>query len=262
MQRQLQRRHQRDLARRRRNLIVSIIGTLVVIGVVIGFIISTNNDKAPPAAKGKSGSSTTAAPSSSTPPSSSSAAKKVPAYPCTWSKSSTPAARKVSVPPLTKPPRKGTVDVTLGTSRGTVVFALDRAEAPCAVESFLSLTKQKYFDSTPCHRLVTTGIYVLQCGDPTGKGSGGPGYSFADEVSGKVRYTRGALAMANGGPNTNGSQFFIVYKDSLTLPPNYTVFGRVSKGMPVIDNVAAKGAVTAGDGKPKLSISITKATAG
>jgi peptidyl-prolyl cis-trans isomerase B (cyclophilin B) len=100
---------------------------------------------------------------------------------------------------------------------------------------------------------------VLQCGDPTGTGSGGPGYQFHDELSGSEKYTRGVLAMANAGANTNGSQFFIVYKDS-QLPPNYTVFGTVSKGLAVVDKVAAKGSNPAGDGKPKLPISLRTVT--
>jgi peptidyl-prolyl cis-trans isomerase B (cyclophilin B) len=104
---------------------------------------------------------------------------------------------------------------------------LDRAAAPCTVNSFESLVQQKFYDKTRCHRLVDSGIFVLQCGDPTGSGSGGPGYTFADETDGTEKYTGGTIAMANGGPNTNGSQFFFVYEDSSTLPPNYTIFGRM-----------------------------------
>jgi peptidyl-prolyl cis-trans isomerase B (cyclophilin B) len=183
----------------------------------------------------------------------------VKAYPCTWTKSGT-AARKVSVPPTTKPPRKGSVRVSVGTSQGAMTFTLDRAEAPCAVASFLSLAEQHYFDGTSCHRLTSGGLSVLQCGDPTGTGGGGPGYEFADELTGKEKYTRGVLAMANAGANTNGSQFFIVYKDS-QLNPAYTVFGRVSRGLGVVDKVAAKGSTPTGDGKPKLPITLQKVTA-
>jgi peptidyl-prolyl cis-trans isomerase B (cyclophilin B) len=130
------------------------------------------------------------------------------------------------------------------------------------VDSFVSLVKQKYFDNTPCHRLTTSGIYVLQCGDPTGTGTGGPGYSFADELTGAEKYTRGVIAMANSGPNTNGSQFFLVYKKS-QLSANYTVFGTVTKGLNVLDKVAAAGSDNSnadGDGKPKLPVEINTMT--
>jgi peptidyl-prolyl cis-trans isomerase B (cyclophilin B) len=146
------------------------------------------------------------------------------------------------------------------TSQGPLTFTLDRATTPCTVASFVSLARQKYFDNTPCHRLTTSGIYVLQCGDPTGTGSGGPGYEFNDELSGNEKYTRGVLAMANAGANTNGSQFFIVYKNS-QLPPSYTVFGHVTAGLGVVDKVAAKGVQGGGsDGKPALPVTITKVT--
>jgi peptidyl-prolyl cis-trans isomerase B (cyclophilin B) len=127
------------------------------------------------------------------------------------------------------------------------------------VANFVSLAQQKYFNSTPCHRLTTgSGLYVLQCGDPSGTGSGGPGYEFPDELTGTEKYTRGVLAMANAGANTNGSQFFIVYKDS-QLPPKYTVFGSVTSGLGVVDKVAAKGVQGGGsDGKPALPITIQK----
>jgi peptidyl-prolyl cis-trans isomerase B (cyclophilin B) len=242
-------------------LIVSVLGTVAVVAIVIGFVVMTGNDDKPSAGKSAGASpAPSASPSASvsaTP--SPSATAKVAAYPCTWTKSGT-AARKVSVPSTTRPPKKGTAKVAVKTSRGSMTFTLNRAGAPCAVESFLSLAAQHYFDHTTCHRLTSGSLSVLQCGDPTGTGSGGPGYSFADELTGKEKYTRGVLAMANAGPNTNGSQFFIVYKDS-QLNPAYTVFGSVTKGLSVVDKVAAQGSNPAGDGKPKLSISLTSVAA-
>ena len=112
-------------------------------------------------------------------------------------------------------------------TEGTVRVVLDRVSAPCTVNSFVSLARQKFYDNTRCHRLVDSRIFILQCGDPTGSGTGGPGYTYADETDGTERYTGGVVAMANGGPNTNGSQFFLVYEDSSQLDPNYTVFGRM-----------------------------------
>jgi peptidyl-prolyl cis-trans isomerase B (cyclophilin B) len=251
LQRQLQRRSQREARRRKLTLVGSVLGTLAVIGVVIGFVVATNNDsKKTPAA----GSTT-----STTPSTSASSPAPVAAYPCTWAPHGT-AVRKVTVPPTTKPARKGTVTVAVQTSQGPMTFTLNRAAAPCAVESFVSLAKQKYYDSTPCPRLTSGTLSVLQCGDPSGSGGGGPGYQFGDELTGHEKYTRGVLAMANSGANTNGSQFFIVYKTS-QLGPNYTVFGTVSKGLTVVDKVAAKGSNPTGDGKPKLPVNLTKLTA-
>jgi peptidyl-prolyl cis-trans isomerase B (cyclophilin B) len=140
------------------------------------------------------------------------------------------------------------------------------SQATCTVNSFVYLARHHYFSSTPCHRLTTSGIYVLQCGDPTGKGTGGPGYKFASENLAGAKYTAGTIAMANSGPGTNGSQFFIVYRNSLTLPASYTPFGKVVKGLGIIQNVAKAGtdnANAAGDGHPKdkvtiKSVSITK----
>jgi peptidyl-prolyl cis-trans isomerase B (cyclophilin B) len=253
LERQVQRRAERQAARRRLNLIISVIGTVVVIAVVIGFVIATGNDDK----KTSAGGTGTESLAVSAAGSSTSSAAAQPAYPCTWKKTAK-AARPAKVPSTTKPARKGTVLVDLTTSQGALTFTLDRAKAPCAVASFVSLAEQGYFNGTSCHRLTTTGIYVLQCGDPLGNGSGGPGYSFGDELTGKEKYTRGVLAMANSGPNTNGSQFFIVYKDS-TLAPGYTVFGSITKGLPAIDKVAAGGAEgTTGDGKPKLPVKLTK----
>ena len=112
----------------------------------------------------------------------------------------------------------GQVKVTFETTVGTFNATLDADKTPCTVNSFVSLADQNYFNGTGCHRMTTAGIFVLQCGDPSETGTGGPGYSFADEVDGSETYGPGTLAMANAGPNTNGSQFFIVYGDS-PLPP-------------------------------------------
>src|SRR4051794_23483478 len=253
LQRQLQRRTQRETRRRRVLTIISVVGVLVVIAVVVGLVIITGGDDKPSASASKTPTS-----SPSTSPSTT-ASPSAPAYPCTWSKAGT-AAKRATVPTTTRPPRTGTTNVLVKTSQGTMTFRLNRANAPCTVASFLSLAAQHFYDGTSCHRLTSGGLSVLQCGDPKGNGSGGPGYSFKDEVTGREKYTRGVLAMANSGPNTNGSQFFIVYKDS-QLAPSYTIFGTVSGGLAVVDKVAAKGSNPANDGKPKLPITLQKVVA-
>jgi peptidyl-prolyl cis-trans isomerase B (cyclophilin B) len=125
----------------------------------------------------------------------------------------------------------------LETDQGPIGFTLRTADAPCAVHSFRHLAGSDWFDGTPCHRLTAEGIFVLQCGDPTGKGTGGPGYTFADENLTGATYERGTVAMANSGPDTNGSQFFICL-DNVGLPPQYSVFGEVTAGMEVVDRIA------------------------
>ena len=166
------------------------------------------------------------------------------------------------VPP-SEPVETEQVSATIATSVGVIPVTLDAASAPCTVNSFLSLAGQGYFDTTSCHRLTTAGIFVLQCGDPTGTGAGGPGYSFADELGGTESYERGTLAMANAGPNTNGSQFFMVYDDS-PLPAAYTVFGSIAPGgVKVLAKVAAAGVKGGGgDGIPKTAVKITSVTTG
>ncbi|MBC3841633.1 peptidylprolyl isomerase [Streptacidiphilus sp. 4-A2] len=160
-------------------------------------------------------------------------------------------------------------DITVKTNRGVVDLQLNPAVAPVTVNSFVFLTDQDYFNNVTCHRLTTSGIYVLQCGDPTGTGSGGPGYSFKDEnlkafgTGSTVTYPAGTVAMANSGPNTNGSQFFLVYKDS-PLPPSYTPFGTITGGMNVLDAIAAAGSDNSnqtGDGHPKESVIMQTVTA-
>jgi peptidyl-prolyl cis-trans isomerase B (cyclophilin B) len=160
----------------------------------------------------------------------------------------------------------GTVTSVITTNAGDVRITLDQAAAPCTVHSFLSLAQQGYFDATSCHRLTLQGILVLQCGDPTGTGSGGPGYSFADETKGGESYVRGVVAMANAGPNTNGSQFFLVWGDSTQLDqtPNYTIFGRMDDAsVSVVEQIAAGGVSGGGaDGKPANPAQILKAAPG
>jgi peptidyl-prolyl cis-trans isomerase B (cyclophilin B) len=212
---------------------------------------------------GSSSSSTAADPATaSTPTGSSSTSATSCDYP---SDPQAPAARKVDAPPAT-PTVSGAVPATIATSVGTLKATLDADKAPCTVNSFVSLANQGFYDNTPCHRLTTAGIYVLQCGDPTGTGTGGPGYTIPDEFSPTDTYGAGTLAMANTGqPNSGGSQFFIVYKNT-PLPPTYTVFGHItSGGVKAVQKVAAKGTDNAfgqGDGHPKTKVTITKVTAG
>ncbi len=178
---------------------------------------------------------------------------------CAYEATPDPAARKAPLPPTEAVPADEVYTATLATDRGDVVLEMDSAEAPCTVNSLRSLAEAGYFDGTTCHRLTTEGIEVLQCGDPTGTGGGGPGYQFADENLEGATYPRGTVAMANAGPGTNGSQFFLVYGDS-ELSPDYTPFGRITSGLEVLDAVAKAGSDDSngpGDGKPKLPVTIT-----
>ncbi|BAJ25986.1 MULTISPECIES: peptidylprolyl isomerase [Kitasatospora] len=147
---------------------------------------------------------------------------------------------------------------TLRTSQGQITFQALTDKAPCTTFSFRFLAEKDYYDRTHCHRLTTQRLYVLQCGDPTGTGSGGPGYSFPDENLNGATYPAGTVAMANAGPNTNGSQFFIVWKDT-KLSPAYTPFGRVTAGLDVLQKIAAGGEDDQngpGDGFPTLPVNI------
>src|SRR3954447_12368805 len=190
---------------------------------------------------------------SSSPDATSSAATPTGQGGCTYTPTGG-AARKVKLPPSTPAPAKS---LRVTTNRGAFTATLNDTTTPCTANSFTSLAKQGYFDKTKCHRLTTQGIFVLQCGDPTATGTGGPGYSFADELSGQETYPAGTLAMANSGPDTNGSQFFIVYADT-DLPPSYTVFGKVdSAGLQVVKKIAAAGTANgASDGAPKRDVVI------
>ncbi|MBF4163760.1 peptidylprolyl isomerase [Nocardioides acrostichi] len=175
------------------------------------------------------------------------------------------SAAKPVDPPSSDAPDSGEVAVDFATDQGDFTATLNAAAAPCTVNSFVSLADQGYFDDTSCHRLTTQGIYVVQCGDPTGTGGGGPGYTVPDEYDGSEKYPAGTLAMANTGqPDTGGSQFFMVYRDT-DLPPQYTVFGTVdADGLAALEKVA-KGGVGQevfgpGDGVPAVPLTFTSVT--
>ena len=279
LERQLARRAERQKRRKRRVALGSGIAVVVVLLVVFGIVFLTSNHGSTSNAAGAS--TTTAAP----PP-------KTTGGPCKYTSTPSqpaPKGKDEGLPTDPKPtPNTGTVGVDLQTSQGDIPLTLDRAEAPCTVQSFAYLAQKGYFDATPCHRLTADpGLDVLQCGDPTGTGEGGPGFTIPDEKPKNLKpaptttpvpqgqeaadvYPAGTIAMANTGqPNSGGSQFFLVYADS-QLPPDYAVFGTIgATGMDTLKKIAA-GGITPGtdpstgqptttDGKPKLPVNITKA---
>lgn len=176
---------------------------------------------------------------------------------CTWSEAGSPAVEGVGLPPTEPipPDRAGVARLTV--DGAPVTIALEPEAAPCAVTSLAHLAQAGYFDGTQCHRLTTSAtLRVLQCGDPTGTGSGGPGYQFADENLDGATYPAGTVAMANAGPGTNGSQFFLVYADS-ELPPSYTVLGTITEGLDVVTGIAERGTGDGGaDGAPAEPVTI------
>lgn len=175
------------------------------------------------------------------------------------------AAKPVEAPAATAS-TIGVMTLTLTMSGGTVTVTGDRARTPCTLHSIESLAKQGFFDGTECHRLADAGMFMIQCGDPTGTGRGGPGYRFADESDPGARYPAGTVAMANAGPDTNGSQFFIVYDGDAQLPPDYTVFGQVDEAsLKVLAKLAAAGHDNSygdGTGRPLSEFRIISASVG
>jgi cyclophilin family peptidyl-prolyl cis-trans isomerase len=155
-------------------------------------------------------------------------------------------------------PKNNMHNITLETSKGTIVFETYDADAPKTSENFITLANKGFYNGVIFHRVIEG--FMIQGGDPTGTGMGGPGYKFADELnpataSYKGGYTRGTVAMANSGPNTNGSQFFIMHKD-YPLPNSYTIFGKVIQGMEVVDAIATTP--VDGSDKPLSPITINK----
>ncbi|MFJ7905095.1 peptidylprolyl isomerase [Streptomyces sp. NPDC096198] len=184
-------------------------------------------------------------------------ADATPTTTCTYT-SAVPADHFKGIPVFDAKKAAKPYRATLRTSQGAITFTALTDKAPCTTFSFRFLAEHDYFDRSHCHRLTTQRIFVLQCGDPTGTGSGGPGYSFPDENLQGATYPAGTVAMANAGPNTNGSQFFFVWKDT-KLSPNYTPFGQVTTGLDVLEKIAAGGEDdqnNPGDGFPNLPVNI------
>jgi peptidyl-prolyl cis-trans isomerase B (cyclophilin B) len=272
-ERQQARRAARAAKRRRNQQIGAVVIAVLVIVGGIAFLSSTlgGDDEATTATPGSSGSasaSASATPSDSASPSASPSASASAAG-CTYTKAGD-ASKDVGLPaydPAKAASYKKPFTVDLATDQGDITIAMAADKAPCTTNSFKHLAQAKYFDGTSCHRLTTNNIFVLQCGDPTATGSGGPGYQFGEENlpdEGENNYPAGTVAMANAGAGTNGSQFFLVYKDT-TLPASYTIFGTVTKGLDVVQKVADAGSDDSngtGDGKPKLPITIKTATVG
>ena len=152
--------------------------------------------------------------------------------------------------------------LTLQTNCGNIVIETFAKAAPVTITVMSQLAKSGYFNRTLCHRLTTEGIFVLQCGDPTATGSGGPTFRYRDEnlpPASEDNYPEGSVAMANSGPNTNGSQFFLVYKDT-TLGPNYTLWGKIVSGLEIVKYIAQGGVKDGGvDGAPLRTIGIERA---
>ncbi|MFG1814753.1 peptidylprolyl isomerase [Kribbella sp. NPDC049174] len=263
--RQAEREAERRRQRRNVGITITAIAAVVVVVVGVFVVVGNNGDDSPAAAQAGAENKPKSIPTALA-----AAPKRPEALPaevtCTYKKGTEAASKKVNPPADGKTKASGTSKVSLNTSIGDLQVTLDSSLAPCAVKNFLSLVGQKYYDNTKCHRLtVGEGLQVLQCGDPTASGSGGPGYSFADEVYPTLTYGRGILAMANSGPNTNGSQFFIVYGDASGLSPNFTAFGTVDEpSLKLIDKVAEAGVVPEGgptDGAPVTPVEIKTASA-
>jgi len=242
--RQQELRAVRRRRRRKRGVIaLSVILGAALIASLLAVFLPSGSSKHPSASASKSPSAT---------PSATTVAE--PAHHCTYTKTGT-AARAVSLPSAS-PDYTASYQATITTNLGKIAVNLENSKATCTVNSFVHLAEAGYFNNTQCHRLLTSGIYVLQCGDPyatastkltcssTSKiGTGIPGYEFASENLTGAKYPAGTVAMANEGTaTTNGSQFFIVYKDSTSgLGATYTPFGTVSSGLGIVQNVAKDG---------------------
>lgn len=260
LQRQLERRAE-EARKRRRNLgvLLTALAAVVVVGAALLFTDVLGGDD---------GDTTAAAdPTTATTPTTSAAARTTNpdgTVVCEYlpDESGNPNLTDVGTPPTPEStPAQGTATVLMSTDQGDLTLTLDRETAPCAAASFVYLTEQDFYDGTSCHRLVNAETFgVLQCGDPTGTGAGGPTYKYAEEVTPDTTYPRGTIAMAKtAAPNTTGGQFFLTFVDT-ELPPEYTVVGTVDEaGLAVLDEVAAggvQGAEGPGDGPPNVPVTI------
>jgi peptidyl-prolyl cis-trans isomerase B (cyclophilin B) len=285
-----ERQRQERLVRRRTIRNRFFVGLIVVcvLGLAGGLTAAFVGGSSPAPKKASAAASASATPSASASasasPSASASTIAEPATHCTYTTSGVPAAvKKVSVPPAA-PNYKAAYTAVIHTSAGNVSMNLLNSKATCTVNSFVHLASAGYFNSSQCHRLVNSqGLYVLQCGDPTAQastkltcstaanapGTGGPGYEFASEnlptadSSGSTTYKAGTVAMANSGSATsNGSQFFLVFKNS-TLGPDYTPFATITSGLDILQKVANAGtscSYSAGGGAPKEKVVVNSVT--
>jgi peptidyl-prolyl cis-trans isomerase B (cyclophilin B) len=201
--------------------------------------------------------------SASTPAPSESAAPAAPASggPCKPSAAVGSQPKDVGAPNDVLPAKSYTFN--LKTNCGDIEITADAVKAPITVSTLAFLAKGGFYNGTICHRLTTQGLFVLQCGDPTATGGGGPNFTFKDEnlpAQADNNYPAGSVAMANSGPNTNGSQFFLVYADT-TLGANYTLWGKITKGLDIVKSIAEYGTADgSGDGAPKATVEIINAS--
>ncbi|GAB3279966.1 peptidylprolyl isomerase [Parasphingorhabdus pacifica] len=259
LERQLKRRAEQE--KRRRTITIATV-IVVVVAVVAGvfYFSSTNDEQQPSAAEPEQNRPEVQIPTEVASPPTRPAPLADPVS-CEYRPGGEPA-KPVQPPADGEVSSTGKVRATIETNAGAIPITLDRSLAPCAVNSFTHLAKEKFYDGTSCHRLGTEGLQMLQCGDPTGQGTGGPGYAFDDEVFPELDYGRGHLAMANSGADTNGSQFFMVYGEA-PLDPSYTVFGSISEeGLKVIDEIARKGhdGAYGSTGRPNEEVKFEKVT--
>ncbi|MDT0268913.1 peptidylprolyl isomerase [Streptomyces sp. DSM 44915] len=257
VERQARRRAERHRRRQRVRILLAVAAVLVLAGGGTAWALWLNDDD----------SSDTAAASTDEPTEEAPVEEPV-EDPCAAPAEGSPSGDQWDAEPELTVDTETPQLMRLATTCGDIELTLDPAAAPRTVNSFAFLAGEGYLDHTPCHRLTTEGIYVLQCGDPTGTGQGGPGYQLPDEnldapeVAEGV-YPAGTVAMANSGPDTGGSQFFLVYQDS-QLPADYTPFGQITAGFDVLETIAGAGSAapdpTSGNTAPNATVVINEAT--
>jgi peptidyl-prolyl cis-trans isomerase B (cyclophilin B) len=261
-ERQREEHRQRQQQLRRRLSIGAVV--VLVLGLAAGLSLVFTGGSTP-AAKSKPKATASASATSSA------AAVAEPAHHCTYT---TTGGGKPSLP-TASPDYNASYTATINTNLGKIGISLLNSKATCTVNSFAHLAETNFFNNTQCWRVSnSSGLYLLQCGDPTATaksklscssstlGIGGPGYQFADENLTGATYPAGTVAMANGGANTNGSQFFLVFKNT-TLPASYTPFGKITSGLDILQNVAKAGTsctIQAGGGVPKEKVIINSVT--
>lgn len=280
---QARRAEQADRRRRNQRIIAVVVVVALVIGSLAWVILSRTSSQDSAAGSATPAASPTA--SAPSPTASGAASSAAPATPAASAAPSGSAAPSATVDPAlgeasvldctapgpvrsddirfdTAPTDAATGSITFATNCGDIVVALDPA-ATATTASMAFLAQQGFFDATACHRLTTAGIFVLQCGDPAGNGTGGAGYTLPDEnlpAEGEANYPAGTVAMANAGPGTGSSQFFIVYDDT-TLPSGYTIWGQVTEGLDIVKEIASVGVGDGtADGTPRQPVVIESAT--